>query len=181
MQAMWLVMIKFVVIVSLTKWEQQVVPEPKGLRNVNHTQTLDLADIYERFFYEDNLIQRRISKKILMMKLMKVLRIQRPSSQPKNKGLVAKTFDWDEEEVSDEEEVTQVKVLMALADDELTVGKSHARNGEWVGNSLRMGMTKKWFQNPKTGLRDFNTGRILVLESQAVNESLKLTETSKCP
>ncbi|GKB70993.1 retrovirus-related pol polyprotein from transposon TNT 1-94 [Tanacetum coccineum] len=27
--------------------------------------------------------------------------------QPKNKGLVAKTFDWDEEEVSDEEEVNR--------------------------------------------------------------------------
>ncbi|GKC07722.1 retrovirus-related pol polyprotein from transposon TNT 1-94 [Tanacetum coccineum] len=57
--------------------------------------------------------------------------------QPKNKGLVAKTFDWDEEEVSDEEEVTQVKVLMALADDELTVRKSHARNGEWVDITIR--------------------------------------------
>ncbi|GKA94203.1 hypothetical protein Tco_0816189 [Tanacetum coccineum] len=57
--------------------------------------------------------------------------------QPKNKGLVAETFDWDEEEVSDEEEVTQVKVLMALADDELTVGKSHARNGEWVDITIR--------------------------------------------
>ncbi|GJR96998.1 hypothetical protein Tco_0269172 [Tanacetum coccineum] len=52
--------------------------------------------------------------------------------QPKNKGLVVETFDWDEEEFSDEEEVTQVKELMALADDELTVGKSHAHNGEWV-------------------------------------------------
>ncbi|GJU72134.1 hypothetical protein Tco_1263539 [Tanacetum coccineum] len=31
------------------------------LRNANHTQTLDLADIYERFVYEDNLIQRRYS------------------------------------------------------------------------------------------------------------------------
>ncbi|GKF74101.1 hypothetical protein Tco_0220433 [Tanacetum coccineum] len=50
--------------------------------------------------------------------------------QPKNKDLVTRTFDWDEEEVSDKEEVTQVKVLMALADDELIVGKSHARNGE---------------------------------------------------
>ncbi|GJZ28351.1 hypothetical protein Tco_0572998 [Tanacetum coccineum] len=50
--------------------------------------------------------------------------------QPKNKGLVAETFDWDEEEVSDDEEVTQVKVLMALADDELTIRKNHARNGE---------------------------------------------------
>ncbi|GJX52628.1 hypothetical protein Tco_0280997 [Tanacetum coccineum] len=57
--------------------------------------------------------------------------------QPKNKGLVVETFDWDEEEVSDEEEVTQVKVLMALADDELTVGKSHARNGEWVDITMR--------------------------------------------
>ncbi|GKC69079.1 hypothetical protein Tco_1114962, partial [Tanacetum coccineum] len=44
--------------------------------------------------------------------------------QPKNKGLVAKTFDWDE-------------VLMALADDELTFGKSHARNGEWVDINTR--------------------------------------------
>ncbi|GJY11510.1 hypothetical protein Tco_0379695 [Tanacetum coccineum] len=57
--------------------------------------------------------------------------------QPKNKGLVAKTFDCDEEEVSNEEEVTQVKVLMALADDELTVRKIHARNGEWVDITIR--------------------------------------------
>nr|GFC01644.1 retrovirus-related Pol polyprotein from transposon TNT 1-94 [Tanacetum cinerariifolium] len=43
---------------------------------------------------------------------------QNPKSfQPKNKGLVAETFNWDEEEVSGEEEVTRVKVLMALADD----------------------------------------------------------------
>ncbi|GJW75091.1 retrovirus-related pol polyprotein from transposon TNT 1-94 [Tanacetum coccineum] len=57
--------------------------------------------------------------------------------QPKNKGLVTKTFDWDEEEVSDEEEVTHVKVLMALADDELTIGKNHAHNGEWVDITVR--------------------------------------------
>ncbi|GKF71094.1 hypothetical protein Tco_0207208, partial [Tanacetum coccineum] len=57
--------------------------------------------------------------------------------QPKNKGLVAETFDWDEEEVSDEEKVTQVKVLMDLTDDELTVGKSHVRNGKWVDITMR--------------------------------------------
>ncbi|GKA02706.1 hypothetical protein Tco_0675487 [Tanacetum coccineum] len=63
---------------------------------------------------------------------------QNPNTfQPKNKGLVTETFNWDEEEVSDEEEVTQVKVLMALADDELTVGKSHARNDEWVDITMR--------------------------------------------
>ncbi|GKE56634.1 hypothetical protein Tco_1495819 [Tanacetum coccineum] len=30
----------------------------QGLRNADHTQTLDLADIYRRFVYEDNLILR---------------------------------------------------------------------------------------------------------------------------
>nr|GFB36478.1 hypothetical protein [Tanacetum cinerariifolium] len=54
-----------------------------------------------------------------------------------NKGLVTETFDWDDEEVSDEEEVTQVKVLMALADDELTVGKNHSHNGDWVDITMR--------------------------------------------
>ncbi|GKD42191.1 hypothetical protein Tco_1266836 [Tanacetum coccineum] len=33
----------------------------QGLRNANPTQTLDLVDIYGRFVYEDNLIQRRYS------------------------------------------------------------------------------------------------------------------------
>ncbi|GKG64925.1 hypothetical protein Tco_0667557, partial [Tanacetum coccineum] len=30
----------------------------------------------------------------------------------------------------DDEEVTRVKVLIALADDEITVGKNHASNGK---------------------------------------------------
>ncbi|GJR84197.1 retrovirus-related pol polyprotein from transposon TNT 1-94 [Tanacetum coccineum] len=40
----------------------------QGLRNANHTQTLDLVDIYGRFVYEDNLIQKRYSdtKKVLI-------------------------------------------------------------------------------------------------------------------
>ncbi|GJY87310.1 retrovirus-related pol polyprotein from transposon TNT 1-94 [Tanacetum coccineum] len=48
-------------------------------------------------------------------------------------------------------------------------------------------MTMKWSQNPKTGLRDstlttnFNTRRILVIESEAVNKCLQLTELSSDP
>ncbi|GJS06204.1 hypothetical protein Tco_0363000 [Tanacetum coccineum] len=139
------------------------------------------------------------------------------SFQPNNKGLVAETFDWGEEEVSDKEEVTQVKVLMALADDELTVGKSHARNGEWVDITKRkkvlggelltessskmnenenifvpasMGYdqemvpkTKDWVErlNPDSKFPNFNTGRILVTESQDVNESLEPTKTLNTP
>nr|GEY03276.1 retrovirus-related Pol polyprotein from transposon TNT 1-94 [Tanacetum cinerariifolium] len=58
--------------------------------------------------------------------LLEAGRINTQSPEPfqsKNKGLVVETFDWDEEEVSDDEEIEQVKVLMALADDELVVGK----------------------------------------------------------
>ncbi|GJX14724.1 retrovirus-related pol polyprotein from transposon TNT 1-94, partial [Tanacetum coccineum] len=222
----------------------------QGLRNANHTQTLDLADIYGRFVYEDNLIQRRYSdtKKALITTPSSTListtffsnnviqdfqensddevdertseeylrdldieyherallenskrfikRRNNFSSQKANentkcykcgnkghfardyysktseppykspvnnyssmsKGFqpkftpkliqsfsnsiikliqITETFDWDEEKVSDEEEVTQVKVLMALAGDELTVRKSHACNGEWVDITMR--------------------------------------------
>nr|GFA85857.1 retrovirus-related Pol polyprotein from transposon TNT 1-94 [Tanacetum cinerariifolium] len=52
-------------------------------------------------------------------------------------SLVDETFNWDEEEVFGKEEVTQVKVLMALADNELTVVKNHARNDEWVDITMR--------------------------------------------
>ncbi|GJS73733.1 retrovirus-related pol polyprotein from transposon TNT 1-94 [Tanacetum coccineum] len=124
--------------------------------------------------------------------------------QSKNKGLVAETFDWDEEEVSDDEEETRVQVLMALADDELSVGKNHAPNGKWIDITMKkltrssskndakgnpfvpafldydhemVLKSKNWVErlNPDIKLPNFNTGRILVLDSEAVNESLQLT------
>nr|GEX28274.1 retrovirus-related Pol polyprotein from transposon TNT 1-94 [Tanacetum cinerariifolium] len=82
----------------------------------------------------------------------------------------------DEEEVFDDEEVTQVKVLMALADDELTVIKSHAQNGY---DQEMVPKNKDWPErlNPDIKLLNINTGRILVLESQTVNESLETLNT----
>ncbi|GKC75419.1 hypothetical protein Tco_1126193 [Tanacetum coccineum] len=175
----------------------------QGLRNANHTQTLDLANIYgrtseeylrdldieyherallansKRFIKRRNnflvnnyssvskgfqpkftpkLIQsssnsnnqadlkfqkdykaeyKKIKAKLALLESSTSSSQNPKTFQPKNKGLVAKTFDWDKEEDYDEEEVTQVNVLMALADDELIVGKSHARNGEWVDITIR--------------------------------------------
>ncbi|GJS87606.1 hypothetical protein Tco_0770242 [Tanacetum coccineum] len=50
------------------------------------------------------------------------------------KGLVVEAYEWDKEYVSsDNNEMVEVKVLMALVDDEnVVVGKESARNGEWV-------------------------------------------------
>ncbi|GJS28288.1 hypothetical protein Tco_0488908 [Tanacetum coccineum] len=56
----------------------------------------------------------------------------------KNKGLIAEAYEWDEEEVSfDDNEMVEVKVLMALAEDNDAVSKEGARNGEWVKISMR--------------------------------------------
>ncbi|GJW15297.1 retrovirus-related pol polyprotein from transposon TNT 1-94 [Tanacetum coccineum] len=67
-----------------------------GLRNANHTQTLDLTDIYGRFVYEDNLIQRRYSdtKKAL---------ITTPSSTPISTAFFSNNVIQDFQENSDDE------------------------------------------------------------------------------
>nr|GEU40732.1 retrovirus-related Pol polyprotein from transposon TNT 1-94 [Tanacetum cinerariifolium] len=97
----------------------------QGLRNANHTQTLDLADIYGRFVYEDNLFQRSQAKP----KCQK-------DYKAKYKKIKAKLAQL-EEVISDDEEVIQVKVLIALSDDELIVGKNPARNGLWIDITMK--------------------------------------------
>ncbi|GJR77432.1 hypothetical protein Tco_0089797 [Tanacetum coccineum] len=56
------------------------------------------------------------------------------SSMVKNKGLVAEAYEWDEEDVSsDYNKMVEVKVLMALVDDEnVVICKESAKNGECV-------------------------------------------------
>ncbi|GKD21284.1 hypothetical protein Tco_1222987 [Tanacetum coccineum] len=56
----------------------------------------------------------------------------------KNKGLIDEAYEWDEEEVSsDENEMVKVKVLMALTEENDAISKEGARNGEWVKISMR--------------------------------------------
>ncbi|GJV09574.1 retrovirus-related pol polyprotein from transposon TNT 1-94, partial [Tanacetum coccineum] len=60
------------------------------------------------------------------------------ASTVKNKGLIAEAYEWDEEEVSsDDNEMVEVKVLMALAEENDVVSKEGAKNGEWVKISMR--------------------------------------------
>ncbi|GJX37598.1 retrovirus-related pol polyprotein from transposon TNT 1-94 [Tanacetum coccineum] len=101
--------------------------------------------------------------------------------QSKNKGLVSETYDLDKEEVnSDDEQMVEVKVLMAFADEEqLIVGKNHANNDEWVNITIRnvnillsMDEDADW----QSYLIYIN-----VDHNQAINESLGLTETPTDP
>ncbi|GJY10767.1 hypothetical protein Tco_0378952 [Tanacetum coccineum] len=83
------------------------------------------------------------------------------SSMVKNKGLIAEAYDWDEEEVSsDDNEMVEVKVFMALADDNDAVSKEGARNGEWVKISMRKHVNTeilKENQNLKKELKELTT------------------------
>ncbi|GJU65524.1 retrovirus-related pol polyprotein from transposon TNT 1-94 [Tanacetum coccineum] len=60
------------------------------------------------------------------------------STMVKNKGLIAEAYEWDKEEVSSNDiEMVEVKVLMALAEDNDVVSKEGVRNGEWVKIYMR--------------------------------------------
>ncbi|GJY91537.1 hypothetical protein Tco_0506733 [Tanacetum coccineum] len=96
------------------------------------------------------------------------------SSMVKNKGLVAKAYEWDEEDVSsDDNGMVKVKVFMALVDDEsVIVGKESARNSEWVKVSMRK--ERPWLSKAEGFiLPNHETGRILPTESQ-----MKVTDPS---
>ncbi|GKA68619.1 hypothetical protein Tco_0768536 [Tanacetum coccineum] len=137
-------------------------------------------DIMERFVYEDNLISRRYpeSKKALI-------------TSPLTTLISTALFSNNIEKVSDDEEMTQVKVLMALSNDELVVGKNHARNGEWIDVTMRkvnillsMDEDVDWqiyLKYIRIDLKFVEEQRILVPESQAINECLGLIEAPTDP
>ncbi|GJZ56484.1 hypothetical protein Tco_0611677, partial [Tanacetum coccineum] len=54
--------------------------------------------------------------------------------KPEPRSLIAEMYDWDEEEMSsNDNEVTEVKAFMALADEErVSIGKESAKNGESI-------------------------------------------------
>ncbi|GJX67842.1 retrovirus-related pol polyprotein from transposon TNT 1-94 [Tanacetum coccineum] len=67
----------------------------------------------------------------------------------KNKCLIAEAYEWDEEEVSlDDNEMVEIKVLMALAEENDAISKEGARNGKWVKISMRKSYLYKYVEQP---------------------------------
>ncbi|GJV17606.1 hypothetical protein Tco_1362929 [Tanacetum coccineum] len=53
-------------------------------------------------------------------------------------GLIAESFDWDEESVSSEDDgTTKIRAFMAIAKDEPSIGKADARFGQWVDITMK--------------------------------------------
>nr|GEV24818.1 hypothetical protein [Tanacetum cinerariifolium] len=76
---------------------------------------------------------KKMKSKLALLKVGLSTSQSSKTCQSKNMGPVTETNDWDEEEVtSDDEEMVEDNVPIALTDDEnLAVGKNHARNSEW--------------------------------------------------
>ncbi|GJV33056.1 hypothetical protein Tco_1393456 [Tanacetum coccineum] len=92
------------------------------------------------------------------------------SSSSKNKGLIAETYDWDDEEVSsDENEVTGVRALMALTDEERV---SHVNTEILKENqSLRLEL-KELTSNTETWLNSSNK------VNQSDNSDMSITSSN---
>ncbi|GKD09865.1 hypothetical protein Tco_1189550 [Tanacetum coccineum] len=79
----------------------------------------------------------------------------------KNKGLIVEAYEWYEEELSsDDNEMVEVKVLMALAEENDGVSKEGATNGEWVKISMRKHANTeilKENKNLRTELKELTT------------------------
>ncbi|GKA64158.1 retrovirus-related pol polyprotein from transposon TNT 1-94, partial [Tanacetum coccineum] len=93
--------------------------------------------------------------------------------------LVAKTYDWDEEEViSDDEEMVKVRVLMALSKEEkLIFRKNHARNDEWVNITMRNRHVREpiWYMDidAQGESRNQNDVKVKQIRTDNKNQELK--------
>nr|GEU99875.1 hypothetical protein [Tanacetum cinerariifolium] len=99
-----------------------------------------------------------------------------------NKGLVAKAYEWDEEDVSsDDNDMTEIKALMALADDEnVVIGKKSAKKCQ-RHKSVHSCVERPWLSEAEGfTLPNYDTCRILPAESQVkiTNPSVAITDSS---
>ncbi|GJZ78799.1 retrovirus-related pol polyprotein from transposon TNT 1-94 [Tanacetum coccineum] len=65
-------------------------------------------------------------------------RIDAMTKGKSEKGLIAESFDWDDEFVSsDDERSTKIRAFMPIAEEEPLVGKADARSGQWVDITMK--------------------------------------------
>ncbi|GKA33050.1 hypothetical protein Tco_0719417 [Tanacetum coccineum] len=93
---------------------KKIVPQTKLPHHLTHPQTIPLTN--------PNHTHHPSTKH-----LFKTLKEKEKSE----KGLIAESFDWDDESVSsDDEGSTKIRAFMAIADDKPLVGKANARSGQ---------------------------------------------------
>ncbi|GKC96761.1 hypothetical protein Tco_1162203, partial [Tanacetum coccineum] len=118
----------------------------QSLRYTNHVKDSELASLFGKLKYEENLIDNiyetektkylvfatPLSTAFFSTSIVQDFQASK-ASMVKNKGLIAEAYEWDEEKVSsNDNEMVEVKVLMALAKDNEAVSKEGASTRERV-------------------------------------------------
>ncbi|GJT20860.1 hypothetical protein Tco_0890797 [Tanacetum coccineum] len=102
----------------------------EGLSDVKESRVMDLKLCYNTFKFKE--VNDQTALKVQVTSALKA------AFCLNNKGLVAKAYKWDEEEVSlDDNEMVEFKVLMALAEENDAISKEGASNGKQVKISMR--------------------------------------------
>nr|GEX39309.1 retrovirus-related Pol polyprotein from transposon TNT 1-94 [Tanacetum cinerariifolium] len=212
----------------------------QSLRNINHVKDSELASLFGKLKYEENLIdsiyeteknkslvfatplstafffssivqdfqdspddhkpelrptkdfEAKYNKVKAKLALLSSSASAYKAPMVKNKGLIAEAYEWDDEEVSsDDNEMVEVKVLMALAEENIDVSKESFRNGQkdivFVKSSADdtkvtiPGVERPWFFETECFiLLNYDTGRILPAELQrnTTGPSVAFTDSS---
>nr|GFD22013.1 retrovirus-related Pol polyprotein from transposon TNT 1-94 [Tanacetum cinerariifolium] len=78
-----------------------------------------------------NDLEEEYQVRALLAKSKRFFKKASKASMVKNKGLIAEAYEWEKEKVSSgDNEMVEVKVLMALAEENNVVSKEGAINGE---------------------------------------------------
>nr|GEW00310.1 hypothetical protein [Tanacetum cinerariifolium] len=106
--------------------------EPYVPKSPTSTPENVLVKPQKQWSFEDRKLDYKVRYKALKAEPHLLTQKTKVVSKQKNrKGLVAESFDWDEESLSHEDEITTtVKASMAIVKDERTVGKTDARSGQ---------------------------------------------------
>ncbi|GKC21037.1 hypothetical protein Tco_1023187 [Tanacetum coccineum] len=135
------------------------------LRNTNHVKESELASLFGKPKYEENLIDS-----IYETKKKKSL----VSATPLSTAFISTSID-EEEVSSDDNEMVEVKVFMALADDNDAVSKEGARNGE-CSNKVNQCISE---QIPTQKKRILGADQLIEVSSSSGKKRLGLSESQR--
>ncbi|GKE31312.1 hypothetical protein Tco_1450634, partial [Tanacetum coccineum] len=110
----------------------------KGLAVQKQLTKLNATNVHKPELRPTKDFESKYNKVKAKLALLSLSASASKTSMVKNKGLIAEAYEWDEEEVSsNDNEMVEIKVLMALAEDNDVVSKEVTRNGEWVKIFMR--------------------------------------------
>ncbi|GKA87223.1 hypothetical protein Tco_0808934 [Tanacetum coccineum] len=146
---------------SKSTWDDLILYHEGPLINTNHVKDSELASLFGKLKYEENLIDS-----IYKTEKRKSLVSATPLSTAFFSTSIVQDFQGspDNEEdtrskvSSNDNEVTEVKALMALADEErVSVGKESARNGEWIKISIKKEQRNNLMSKHRNLIQELNT------------------------